>query len=68
MGEVSLVPRAASSPFMKTSPVESVADAVPLPVVPPVRRSKLRAILTDLHFWVPVVVLCLGLVMLAFLN
>jgi hypothetical protein len=30
--------------------------------------STLRAILTDIHFWVPVVVLALGLALLAFFR
>jgi len=32
------------------------------------RRSTLKAILTDSHFWVPVAVLALGIVLLVYLR
>jgi hypothetical protein len=53
---------------MKPHPVDSDAKNVAAPVTPPANRSMLEAILTDVHFWVPVVVLVLGLALLAYLS
>jgi hypothetical protein len=50
------------------TPVDSDAKIAAVSVTPPARRSMLGAILTDIHFWVPVVVLVIGLGLLMFLS
>jgi len=51
---------------MNSPSAESSVPAAAAPVLN--RRSMGAAILTDLHFWVPVVVLALGLGLLVYIS
>lgn len=50
------------SPGQAANPVTAAAAR------PPARRTMLGAILTDVHFWIPVAVLAVGLGLLGFLS
>ena len=53
---------------MNHAPGEIVRAVVATAVPPAPRRTTLGAIFTDMHFWIPVAVLALGLSLLGFLS
>jgi len=53
---------------MNHSTGEAAGSVAAAPVRPAVRRSTFGAILTDVHFWIPVAVLAVGLGLLALLS
>ena len=53
---------------MNHPPGDAVVPVATAPAPAPVRRPMLGAILTDVHFWVPVVVLAFGLGLLMYIS
>jgi len=53
---------------MNSSPAETTVPRSVEPAPVPARRPMPGAILTDVHFWVPVVVLVLGLSLLRYIS